>query len=109
MKKTYLPESIEPGWYQSVPRCLKSKIHMNLNANKPIKKFIFQGDSISFGENEMTDYEAIPMNAENLNWVSEVCKATGVGVNPNYNRISKEHMNQWRALIGKLPINHVLA
>lgn len=86
---------------------------MNLTADKPIKRFIFQGDSIyavfSFGANGMTDYEAIPMNAENLKWVSEVCKATGVGVNPNYNRISAEHMNMWRALIGKPPINHTIA
>ena len=86
---------------------------MNLTTDKPIKRFIFQDESIyavfSFGENGMTDYEAIPMNAENLRWVSEVCKATGVGVSPNYNRISQEHMNMWRELIGKPPINQIIA
>ena len=86
---------------------------MTLTTDKPIKRFIFQDESIyavfSFGENWMTEYEAIPMNADNLKWVSEVCKATGVGVSPNYNRISQEHMNMWRALIGKPPINHTIA
>lgn len=86
---------------------------MNLTTDKPIKRFIFNGESIyvvfSFGDNGMMEHEIIPMNEESLRWVSEVCKETGVGVNPNYNRISKEHMNLWRALIGKPPINHVLA
>lgn len=92
---------------------ISSKNHMNLTTDKPIKRFIFNGDSIyvvfSFGDNGMMEHEIVPMNPESLKWVSEVCKVTGVGVSPNYNRISPEHMNLWRELIGKPPINHVLA
>ncbi|WP_125347666.1 hypothetical protein [Pandoraea apista] len=81
-----------------------SKNHMNLTADKPIKRFVFGLHENETGHEVIAvvfndeSNEKIPLTVESLSWAAGLVKTQGVKVN-SLNRLNLAHQKIWDELL----------